>query len=1019
MYLSKLEIFGFKSFAQKVNLTFDAGMTAIVGPNGCGKTNVVDAIRWALGEQRPTTLRSDKMEDVIFNGTKSRKPLNVAEVSITVENTKNILPTEYSEVTITRRVFRSGESEYYLNKNLCRLKDIRDLFMDTGMGSDVYSVIELKMVESILSDNSDERRRLFEESAGVTKYKHRRREASRRLDAVRQDLTRVNDILRGVEKAVNSLERQAQKAEKFNELTKELQTVEIELLQREYSGIMNRMEPLKLELNVAVGEKNRIEIEVHQEESLLDVLRQEIAELEIQIVRTQEELNGRQNALHELEQKKATALERCRSLAINIDRFEKEKIDLQIQTDELEKKQAELTKNLEEFRIRTAEAEELYRRKKLQLDEFEEQLNAKKGGLKTSQDQVVTLLHELSDLRNRENQVKAHRENLRGRAGYITEENEGYARDVKKNEELIVKLTSENRQLRLAFAEAEVRTHQMEDYKTKLQSDIEDFRSRNHAILSDIERKQARIDFLKGLVESFDGYSEGAKFLITSDEWSSKFQNTVGEAVTTESIYRVAVETALGEASGYIVVENIEEAYSAMDFLKRNNKGKATFICLNRLPEKTSNRPKIDRPGVIDWADHVIEYEPKLQRLFGFILDETLLVKDVATALAVVNEYPGIRCVTLDGEIVTGKGVVRGGSVRQDEGGHISKRSQLDELSLMVQQQHEQQGRIENELQKKTVELENVDLKKLVDEARTIEQQKTTVEIRIAQIEFEKKRAQENIERNSAESLRLANEAESLAAELYSLSDSIADSESRQSASEQRVGALASEVEAMESLWNEYSQTANNANLSVVNLKNEERNTLQAIEHAETTLQSIAATSEQRTSDIELARGDITSSMTQVQEMDSALSELHQEYEDFLGRKKSVDQEYSSKRANMYAIELKLKDERLRQEGSLKAAYDLEMKIQELTMKSENLKSRAQEDFRFVLEVRRYDPQDGYDINAERERQQELKKKVQALGAVNFAAFDEYKSEKERLDFMSAQLDDLEQSEKTLLSTDR
>ncbi len=180
------------------------GLTAIVGPNGCGKTNVVDAIRWALGEQRPTTLRSDKMEDVIFNGTKSRKPLNVAEVSITIENTKGILPTEYSEVTITRRVFRSGESEYYLNKTLCRLKDIRDLFMDTGMGSDAYSVIELKMVESILSDNSDERRRLFEESAGVTKYKYRRKEAYRRLEVVRQDLTRVNDIIRGVEKAVNS-----------------------------------------------------------------------------------------------------------------------------------------------------------------------------------------------------------------------------------------------------------------------------------------------------------------------------------------------------------------------------------------------------------------------------------------------------------------------------------------------------------------------------------------------------------------------------------------------------------------------------------------------------------------------------------------------------------------------------------------------------------------------------------------------------------------------------------------------
>ena len=211
MYLSKIDIVGFKSFANKIHIKFDTGMTAIVGPNGCGKTNVVDAIRWVLGEQKPTTLRSDKMEDVIFNGTKSRKPLGMAEVALTIENTKGVLPIEFNEVSIMRRVYRSGESEYYLNGTLCRLKDIRDLFMDTGMGSDAYSVIELKMVEIILSDNADERRHMFEEAAGVVKYKHRRKEALRRLNSVQQDLVRVNDIYREVEKAVNSLERQAKK----------------------------------------------------------------------------------------------------------------------------------------------------------------------------------------------------------------------------------------------------------------------------------------------------------------------------------------------------------------------------------------------------------------------------------------------------------------------------------------------------------------------------------------------------------------------------------------------------------------------------------------------------------------------------------------------------------------------------------------------------------------------------------------------------------------------------------------
>jgi chromosome segregation protein len=1017
MYLSKLEIFGFKSFAQKVNLTFDEGLTAIVGPNGCGKTNVVDAIRWVLGEQRPTTLRSDKMEDVIFNGTKSRKPLNIAEASITIENTKGILPTEYSEVTVTRRVFRSGESEYYLNNALCRLKDIRDLFMDTGMGSDAYSVIELKMVESILSDNSDERRRLFEESAGVTKYKHRRREAVRRLEVVRQDLTRVNDIIRGVDKAVNSLERQAQKAEKYNELIKQLEKLEVELLRREYSSIVALGRPLKQQLSVAVDEKNRIEVEVRQEETLLDVLRQEMEALERQIASKQEDLARRQTAIHELDQNKTAAAERRRSLESNIERFEREKLELARQSIEIEHKQTDLTKSLEELRVRTGEAEDIYAGKKAQLDEFEKRLNEKKTDLKSMQDRVISLLHEVSDVRNRENQAKARAENLRGRIGYIGEENEKYREDVVNNEGVITKLTAENRQLRLAFAEAEVRTHQMEDYKQKLQDEIERLRQLDHEMLGDIERKQARIDFLKGLVESFDGYSEGARYLITSDEWSSKIQNTVGEAVQVEPRYRVAIETALGESAGYIVVDSVEEAYAAMDFLKRNDKGKATFICLNRLPSTVSHRPALHGAGIIEWAGNVVRFERKYERLFNFLLDETLLVDGIATALGAINDHPALRCITLEGEIVTGRGVVRGGSVRQDEGEHISKKSQLEELTADIRALEKRHESIRADLQRKSEELENVDLKKLTDEARGIEQQKTVVEIRIAQIEFEKKRANENIERNTAESERLAQEIEALTSELQSLQPSLEQLERRQSEAEQHVGAAMREVEALEALGSKYAHDTDEAKLAVLNLKGEERSLLQSIEHAESTLQSIAATSEQRATEIECAREEIASLTTRLQELDAALEAIRREYAELLEEKKSVDRDYSTKRGTMHEIELKLKDERLKQEGSLKAAYDLEMKIQELTVKAENLKTRAKENFDLDLEVQEFSDAERFDFVAAREEMLALKSKINSLGAVNFAAFDEYRSEKERLDFMCTQRDDLEQSEKTLLET--
>ncbi len=1017
MYLSKLEIFGFKSFAQKVNLTFDAGLTAIVGPNGCGKTNVVDAIRWALGEQRPTTLRSDKMEDVIFNGTKSRKPLNLAEVSITIENTKGILPTEYSEVTITRRVFRSGESEYYLNKTLCRLKDIRDLFMDTGMGSDAYSVIELKMVESILSDNSDERRRLFEESAGVTKYKHRRKEANRRLDTVRTDLTRVSDIIRGVEKAVNSLERQAQKAEKYNELSKQLAGLEVDLISREYAGIAGRIAPLREQLSVATDEKNRLEVEVRQEEALLDVLRAELDDLEAQLTATQNDLTERQSILHRLEQQQATSAERLRSLQANIVRYRHEQDDLGRQRAEIERAQVERGTRLTGLAAAIATAMENDRAKRAQWEEVEAQLNARRGELKAVQDRVIAFIRELGDLRNRESQIKARIENIRGRVGYTSEENEVYLHDIEKNQELISKLTAEDRQLRLAFAEAEVRTHQMEEYKQKLQDEIDRLRRDELEVRAELERKQARIDFLKGLVESYDGFSEGARYLITSDEWSRKIQTTVGEAVRTDPRYRVAIETALGESAGYIVVDNVEEAYAAIDALKRHNKGKATFICLNRLPHVRPHRTSLAAKGVVEWARAVVSVAGPHEALFDYLLDETLLVEDVSAALRVVGDHPAIRCITLDGEVVTGSGVVRGGSVRQDEGVHISKRSQLEELTTDV---HRLTGRLEKiraEAEQKSAELDSVNLRRLMEEARSIEQQKTSVEIRIAQLAFERKRAEENIDRNKSEAGKLAQEIDVLTGELSTLTPAIQEMMAKQAEADQQVGAATSEVETLEALAAEASRIANDAHVAVLTLNGEERSIKEAVDHAAAMLASIASTVEQRTREIEEAGAEIQEITASGSELEGQIAMLRKEFAAVLEQKKGVDQEYSAKRGQIHQIELKLKDERLRQEGSLKAAYDLEMKVQELTMRAESLRTRAKEDFDLDLDVQQLADHPEFDVVAAREEVQKLKERIAALGAVNFAAFDEYQSEKERLDFVTAQRDDLLESEKTLLQT--
>ncbi|MBZ0200531.1 MAG: AAA family ATPase, partial [Ignavibacteriaceae bacterium] len=331
MHLSKLEILGFKSFAQRTQVSFNQGVTSIVGPNGCGKTNIVDAIRWALGEQKSGALRSDKMENVIFNGTSSRKPMGMAEVSLTIENSKGILPTEYSEVTISRRIFRSGESEYLLNKNICRLKDITNLFMDTGMGTNAYSVIELKMVETILSNKADERRNMFEEAAGVNKYKLRRRLALRKLDDVKIDLTRVNDIVSEVEKKVTSLERQAKRADKYNKISSTLRELELDLAERELALFNLQKNEAKEKKEENFSKRLSIESELNKLEDELRIIKQKLNETETELKNKRSEVLVQTEKIFNVQRHLSVTEERRKSLDKNIHRFKQELEELVVQ----------------------------------------------------------------------------------------------------------------------------------------------------------------------------------------------------------------------------------------------------------------------------------------------------------------------------------------------------------------------------------------------------------------------------------------------------------------------------------------------------------------------------------------------------------------------------------------------------------------------------------------------------------------------------------------------------------------
>ncbi|HKI47413.1 MAG TPA: AAA family ATPase, partial [Balneolales bacterium] len=391
MYLSELELHGFKSFANKTHVKFDSGLTAIVGPNGCGKSNIVDSIRWVLGEQRPSHLRSASMSNVIFNGTATKKALGMSEVSVTIENNKGILPTEFKEVRITRRLYRSGESEYLLNNTACRLKDIIEMFMDTGMGANSYSVIELKMVEEILSDKNNERTALFEEAAGITKYKERRKQTFRKLEETRGDLQRVEDILVEIRKNARSLQLQASRAQRAKEYNEELRRLELGLARHEYDSVSSELEPLMERIVNAESEKEEFNRNLEQLEQLEEEARRELRVKEQKLSEVQQKQLNLQNAVRETETSLRITREKIKNEEQSIRQYEQE---IYQSEDDIR----ELRKTIKQSEVQLEE-------KKARLNTTREELDKAKEGFDTQQTRLGEARGDLDNITRNYNET--------------------------------------------------------------------------------------------------------------------------------------------------------------------------------------------------------------------------------------------------------------------------------------------------------------------------------------------------------------------------------------------------------------------------------------------------------------------------------------------------------------------------------------------------------------------------------------------------------------------------------------
>jgi chromosome segregation protein len=1017
MYLSKLDIVGFKSFAQKTNLRFTGGVSAIVGPNGCGKSNIVDAIRWVLGEQKTTALRSDVMENVIFNGTKNRKPVGMAEVSLTIENNKNILPSEYNEVVVTRRLFRSGESEYLLNNTKCRLKNIIDLFMDTGLGSDSYSVIELKMVEAILSGRGEDRRNLFEEAAGIKKYKLQRKEATKKLNDVINDLTRVNDLMEEVRKNVNTLYRHAQKTRRYNTLNEEFRTVDTKLSYYQYHNFNQVSTLLKNEIDAISIDKIRIETELSEKNIYIAKLKTEHKETELEYNSYIEQETKISKAVSQSEQEIAVSNEKIIRVASDEERL----------NNEIENTNRKLTITIEQ----TSKTNENIEKLNSELEKVNEDLNITKSKVEIAKNNTVTA----------RNNVNAITQKLQSINSNISTNISNVSRDTdKKNtlqnkilqfnqdkDELQIEINNIDKKLSDRTAQTSKYTEQLaekENYlvlqkekQEQLQIKLETQKEELLKLRADKNQKNASFDFLHNLVDT----SETSKFLY-SNKWSDNDDILMlSESIAASDNMKNALSVTFSNYSDYYISKNETEANNAISLLKQNNKGKAGFINLDKIPD-VSAPSNVNGDGVIGWFSEVIRVDNKLRNAVRLLFDGLLVVENIkndGTSITgcnplFINNSDVKSIVSLDGEYIHKAGARFGGSIKEGEGARFGK---LEKMNNLKNEINEIEALINTSDEKKQIlekQLSIIDLQSIINEIRAIENEQKTFENKTQQLKLDKKQLQNNFEllENNIETYKnditeLENEINDILSKNETNKQELSDMEQQLLVSKNNLATLEAkqneidnEVRQVELAQVRLIGEINSANNDKIRLTQQEQNYRNSIESRKLELLNNSKLSNELKKKIEELTLSVSEDRKQLVELEIKI--------DFVAEKKKTLKE------QLDDVENEIGNIRKQHDRIIENIHQKELKLSETNTWLRNIINNFYNNYQQDISMIEVELPSDFAEDDTKKLIEELKQKLQNLGSINFAAIEEYDVEKERLDFLEKQIADLIEAEKIL-----
>lgn len=1013
MELSRLEIKGFKSFGDRVVINFNAGITGIVGPNGCGKSNIVDAIRWVLGEQKPKVLRSDKLENIIFNGTKKRKPTQMAEVLLTFNNTKNILPTEYSTVTIARRYYRTGESEYELNGVPCRLKDITNLFLDTGIASNSYAIIELKMVDDLLTDKDSSRRGLFEEAAGISKFKKRKKETLRKLAGTDEDLERVEDLLFEIDKNLKSFEKQARQAERYYKLKEEHKLISVSLARKTVGEHRNIFNKLTRQIESENDKKIELNKRVTTKEAAIEKLKKGLVEKEQSLSQVQKSLNDFVNQIRNYESDKQVKNERLRFLTDKSD-----SLNEQIEQDKKSNERSSfslkgLNQELEIAARQHGESKDHL----LGLQELKQDQELKLARVRKEHEALATLHSSLKEevfqmqktLEINEIQIGALKQQLEKSALDSSEQSASIVEFEKK----LDVLSKEIGVMVAGLKSKEFKEAKLSQQISDTQVTLEMVKDQLNEVNRDLDAKTNEYNLTKSLVDNLEGFPEAIRFL-KQQKWH-KDAPLLSDLITCHDDYRVAIENYLEPLLNYYVVKSEEDAFKAINLLSDATQGKANFFVLDAFNKFKPTAIKLYENA--SQASEIMEYEDKYKQLISFILDNVYLVDgDEKT----IPRDPESIFITKSGKITKRKFSITGGSVGLFEGKRIGRAKNIEKLDKTIKQLSKQKDKIEitiRDTQEELVKLSSATRQENINELTT----------ELSQLKEEKASVLAKQEQFSTLISRADTTREDLLGRIKELDTSSKKLPSASRAKEKELMVIAEklssskqELQLQEQLYSDQNSGYNAENINFHQRENKVISLKQEIEFKQSAFNTSKERIDLNSTNLQENEQELRNLIENAEVADDKLIGMYEEKEKYEKAVNDAEKEYYSSRGNIDEEEQDERQIQHQREAIDAILLELHNQLNETKLELSSVKERLSVEFEIDIEeilTEKSEAEDDVDVDKLREEVQKIKDKIERIGPINPMALEAFDEIKERYEFITVQKEDLVKAKESLLTT--